>query len=99
MMNIFVACIFLAQSRSSNKNVIKWVSGIFVVLVTPLKDIVVRAGVKLTKFHHHWSDQLLRLIDIGWNLVIIWVCVSKDTDKVIEANVRLAMLSLQHQHL
>ena len=49
------------------------------ILLTPIKDTLVRAGIELSKFHRHWPDQLLRPIGIGGHLVILWECVSKDT--------------------
>ena len=49
------------------------------ILLAPIKYTVVRVGVELSKFYCHYSDQLLRPIGIGGLLVILWVCVSKDT--------------------
>ena len=49
------------------------------ILLALIKDTVVRASVELSKFHRHWTDQLLRPVGIGGHLVTLWVCVSKDT--------------------
>jgi hypothetical protein len=50
-----------------------------VLLLAPILDTVVRAGMELFELQHHWPYHLLRLIGIGGHLVILWVCGSKDT--------------------
>ena len=49
------------------------------ILLTPIKDTVVRAGVELSKFHLHWSDQLHRPIGIGGTLLSFGYVSAKDT--------------------